>query len=128
MKPHEKDYAYQENSSVRKIHKLPLLSAMQTNRAIRKGCEVYLIYVADMEKEGTPLEKILVVKDFPNVFPNDLPSLPLDREIEFEINIISEATLISKVSYRMASAELKEPKEQLQELLYKKFIRPSVSP
>ena len=87
-----------------------------------------MTYVVDTEKEETPLENIPVVKDFPDVFLEDLPSLPLNREIQFEINIIPEATLISKIHYRIAPAELKELKEQLQELLDKKFIRPSVSP
>ncbi|XP_027086615.1 uncharacterized protein [Coffea arabica] len=128
MKPNEKDFSYQGNVGDRKIHKLPLLSTMQTYRAIRKGCEAYLAYVIDTEKEKTPLEKIPVVKDFPNVFPEELPGLPPNRKIEFEINIIPETTPISKIPYRMAPAELKKLKEQLQELLDKKFIRSSVSP
>ncbi|XP_027082397.1 uncharacterized protein [Coffea arabica] len=127
IKSDEKDFSYQGNVRNRKIHKLPFLFAMQTYRAIRKGCEVYLAYVVDMEKEETPLEKIPVVKDFPDVFPEDLPSLSSDWEIEFEINIIPEANPISKAPYRMTPAESKEFKEQLQELLDKKFIRSHVS-
>ena len=55
MKPHKKDFLYQRNTGVRRIRKLPLLSAMQIYRAIRKGCEAYLTYVVDIEKEETPL-------------------------------------------------------------------------
>ena len=69
-----------------------------------------------------------MVKDFSDVFPEDLPGLPSSREIEFEINVIPKATPISKAPYRMMPAKLKKLKEQLQELLDKKFIRPSVSP
>ena len=65
---------------------------------------------------------------FPDVFPEELPGLPPDREIEFEIELLPGTALISKASYRMAPAELKELKQQLQELLDKKFIRPSYSP
>ncbi|KAL0427854.1 UNVERIFIED_CONTAM: Retrovirus-related Pol polyprotein from transposon [Sesamum latifolium] len=68
------------------------------------------------------------MREFPDVFPDDLPGPPLDREIEFEINLISIAPPISKSPYRVAPAELRELKAQLQELLDKKQIRPSVSP
>nr|XP_027086619.1 uncharacterized protein LOC113708357 [Coffea arabica] len=128
MKPDEEDFSYQGNVDNRRVRRLPLLSAMQAHRAIRKGCEAYLAYVVDMEKEETSLEKIPMVKDFSDVFPEDLPGLPPDREIEFEINVIPEANPISKAPYRTALAELKELKKQLQELLDKKFIRPSISP
>ena len=74
------------------------------------------------------LEYILIVRDFSNVFPNDLPRLPLDREVEFTIDLVSGTTPISKVPYWMTLIELKESKVQLQELLDKGFIRPSVSP
>ena len=63
-----------------------------------------------------------------NVFPDDLPGLPLDREGEFAINLVPNTTPISKPPYRMAPLELEELKKQLQELLDKGFIRPSVSP
>ena len=58
-----------------------------------------------------PLEKILVVKNFLDVVLDDFPSVPSDREIEFEINIILKATHTSKASYRMVPAELKELKK-----------------
>ena len=68
------------------------------------------------------------MSEFPEVFPEDLPGLPPDREIEFSIDLLLGSGPISKAPYRMAPAELKELKEQLQELLDKGFIRPSVSP
>jgi hypothetical protein len=63
-----------------------------------------------------------------NVFPEELLGIPPDREIEFTINLLPNTAPISKASYRMAPLELKELKDQLQELLDKGFIRPSVSP
>ena len=63
-----------------------------------------------------------------DVFPDDLPSLPPDREGEFTIDLVPETTPISKPPYRMTPLELEELKKQLQELLDKGFIRPSVSP
>ncbi|KAA0036588.1 ty3-gypsy retrotransposon protein [Cucumis melo var. makuwa] len=69
-----------------------------------------------------------VVRDYPDVFPEELPGLPLHREVEFAIELEPGTVLISRAPYRMAPAELKELKMQLQELLDKGFIRPSVSP
>ena len=64
-----------------------------------------------------------IARDFKDVFPKDLPGLPLDREIKFEIELAPGTGPISKVSYHMAPAELKELHEQLQKLLNKGFIR-----
>ncbi|XP_020520903.1 uncharacterized protein LOC110006965 [Amborella trichopoda] len=72
--------------------------------------------------------KIPVVREYLEIFPEELTSLAPNRKIEFEINVIPDTVPISKDPYRMAPANLKELKEQLQELLEKGFIRPSVSP
>ncbi|KAA0047905.1 retrotransposon protein, putative, Ty3-gypsy subclass [Cucumis melo var. makuwa] len=69
-----------------------------------------------------------VVRDYSDVFPEELPGLPPQREIEFAIELESGTVPISRAPYRMAPVELKELKVQLQELLDKGFIRPSVSP
>ncbi|XP_028090712.1 uncharacterized protein LOC114290912 [Camellia sinensis] len=107
---------------------LLVISALQARRLLRNGCEGYLASVRDTRETELKLEDILVVKEFSNVFPEELPGLPLDREIEFAIELIPGMGPISKAPYWMAPAELKELKEQLQELLDKSFIRPSVSP
>ena len=73
------------------------------------------------------IEDIPIVCEFPNVFPQELPGLPPPREIDFEIELVPGAQPISKTSYRMAPTELKELNTQLDELLQKGFIRPSVS-
>ncbi|KAA0065812.1 ty3-gypsy retrotransposon protein [Cucumis melo var. makuwa] len=69
-----------------------------------------------------------VVRDYSDVFPEELQGLPPHREIEFAIELEPGTVPISRAPYRMAPAELKELKVQLQELLDKSFIRPSVSP
>ena len=66
--------------------------------------------------------------EFLDVFPEELPGLPPHREIEFCINVVSDTAHVSMPPYRMASVELRELKEQLQELLVKGFIRPSTFP
>ena len=105
-----------------------MVSAITARRMMRKGCEAFLAYVIDTEKEGQKLDRLPVVNEFIDVFPDDLPGLPLDREIEFSIDLQPGTTPISQAPYRMAPAELKELKVQLQDLLDKGYIRPSVSP
>ncbi|WVZ89468.1 LOW QUALITY PROTEIN: hypothetical protein U9M48_035871 [Paspalum notatum var. saurae] len=78
--------------------------------------------------EAQLIEKIPVVSDFPDVFPEELPGLPPDRDVEFAIELVPGTAPISRRPYRMASDELKELKVQLQEQLDKGFIRPSSSP
>lgn len=68
------------------------------------------------------LENKLGAEDYSDVFPEELPRLPLDREIEFVINLLLDIALISKTSCRMAPARLKELKVQLQDLVDKVFI------
>jgi hypothetical protein len=75
-----------------------------------------------------PLKKIPVVYDYADVFPDELPGMPPDRDIEFAIELQPGTTPISKRPYQMRPAELAKLKKQLQELLDKGFICPSTSP
>ena len=68
------------------------------------------------------------MRDFLDVFPDDLLGLPPEREIDFPIDLVPGIAVISLPTYRMAPAELKELKTQLQELVNRGFIRPSISP
>ena len=90
---------------------------MTARKMLRKGCQAYLAYVVNTKSEGPKIEDILIVCEFKDVFPEDLPGLPPDREIEFAIDVIPGTASISQAPYRMAPAELKELKIQLQELL-----------
>jgi hypothetical protein len=76
----------------------------------------------------SPVERIPVVCEYPDVFPDELPGMPPYRDLEFAIELQPETAPISKRPYRMPPAELAELKKQLQELLDKGFIRPSTSP
>jgi hypothetical protein len=69
-----------------------------------------------------------VVRDFPNVFPEELPRMPPDREVEFVIDLLPETAPISKGPYRMSVEELKELKKPLTKLQEAGYIRPSSSP
>jgi hypothetical protein len=79
--------------------------------------------ITDIKVEGIP-----VVCEYPDVFPDDLPEMPPDRDIEFIIELQPGTTPISKRPYHMPPNELTELKMQLQDLLDKGFIHPSASP
>ncbi|XP_074335508.1 uncharacterized protein LOC141672725 [Apium graveolens] len=104
------------------------ISAIKAKRMLTHGCEGYLAHVIQSSMESPELVDVNVVCEFPDVFPEDLDGLPPQREVEFSIDLLPSAQPISKAPYRMAPLELQELKEQLQELLEKGFIRPSVSP
>ena len=105
-----------------------MISAMATQRMLRKGCQGYLAYVVETGKKGTLVDEILVVREFPDIFPDDIAGLPPDREVEFTIDLIPRTEPISIPPYRMALAKLRELKAQLEEFLSKGFIRTSISP
>jgi hypothetical protein len=71
--------------------------------------------------------EVLVINEFPDVFPKELLGMPLDRDIEFVIELKPGTTPIYKTPYRMATPELAELKEHIKQLLEKGFIRPSSS-
>ena len=101
---------------------------MQARRFLRKGCEAFLALVLDFKRRQVNLEKIPVIKEFLNVFPKELPSFPPEREVDLSIEIVYGMTPISRAPYFMGPTELTELKTQLQELLDKGFVRPSVLP
>jgi len=69
-----------------------------------------------------------IVQEFPEVFLDEITDLPSEREVEFAIDLVPGTSLISIAPYWMSASELGELKKQLEELLEKQFIRPSVSP
>jgi len=105
-----------------------LVSSQQVDKAMKEGSQCFLILTQlSVETETGPLETP-VVGDFSDVFPEDVPGLPPTRDIEFFIDLVPGAGPVSIAPYRMAPAELVELKKQIEELLEKQFIRPSVSP
>ncbi|XP_075483853.1 uncharacterized protein LOC142524010 [Primulina tabacum] len=119
--PNQEEIVYHGKSKERKS----LLSASQAWKAMKSGEDIYLATISEVQGEvELKIEDIPVVCEFPDVFPEELPGIVPDREVEFEINLVPGAAPISKAPYRMALAELKELKEQLQELLDKKQVRP----
>ncbi|KAL0537123.1 hypothetical protein IC582_026093 [Cucumis melo] len=105
-----------------------VISAIRASKLLSQGTWGILASVVDTREADVSLSSEPVVRDYPDVFPEELPGLPPHREVEFAIELEPGTVPISRAPYRMAPAELKELKVQLQELLDKGFIRPSVSP
>ena len=90
-----------------------VISTMQARRFLRKGCEAFLALVLESKRGQVKLENIRVVKEFLDVFPEELPGLPPERGVYFSVEILQGTTPISRAPYRMAPMELKELKIQL---------------
>ncbi|GJT23138.1 putative reverse transcriptase domain-containing protein [Tanacetum coccineum] len=107
--------------------RLKIVSCIKTQKYIEKGCELFLAQVTEQESKEKRLEDVPVIRDFPEVFPEDLPRLPPPRQVEFRIDLIPGAAPVARAPYRLAPSEMKELSKQLQELSEKGFIRPSSS-
>nr|GEV09922.1 uncharacterized mitochondrial protein AtMg00810-like [Tanacetum cinerariifolium] len=96
------------------------------------GCDVFLAHVTTKESkdksEGKRLKDVPIVRDFPEVFLEDLPGIPPARLVELQIDLVPGVVPVARAPYRLTSSEMKEQAEQLQELSDKGFIRPSSSP
>jgi len=101
---------------------------LKATKLIRQGCQEFLASVINTQRFDVKIEDIPVVSEYSDVLPEDLPGLPLNGEVKFVIDLLPKTNPISKAPYQMAPAEMKELKIQLQDLLDKIFIRPSVSP
>jgi hypothetical protein len=95
---------------------------------MRKGCQLYAILALNEKGMAKGLKNISIVRKFADVFPEELPGLPPERELEFIIDLKLGIEPIARNPYRMSTMELQELKMQLKELLYLGLICPSVSP
>ncbi|KAK8623010.1 hypothetical protein V6N13_117906 [Hibiscus sabdariffa] len=105
-----------------------VVSILTVDRMIRKGYEVFLATILNNKGSLSQIEEIQTVREFPDVFPEELPGLPPDRDVKFEIETYPGSAPVFMAPYRMAPKDLKELKVQLQELLDRGFIRPSSTP
>ncbi|GJV38092.1 putative reverse transcriptase domain-containing protein [Tanacetum coccineum] len=112
--------------------RLTIISCSKAQEYMAKGCQIFLAQISakkeEDKSEGKKLKDVPIVRDFPEVFPEDLPGLPPARPVEFQIDLIPGAAPVARAPYRLAPSEMKELSEQLQELFDKGFIRPSSSP
>ncbi|GJW87907.1 putative reverse transcriptase domain-containing protein [Tanacetum coccineum] len=111
--------------------RLNIISCTKTQKYLLKGCPIFLAHVTTKEtKEKSKkkrLEDVPIVRDVPDVFPEDLSGLPPTRQVEFQIDLVPGAAPVARAPYRLAPFEMKELSKQLKELSDKGFIRPSSS-
>ncbi|GKD76990.1 hypothetical protein Tco_1339611 [Tanacetum coccineum] len=112
--------------------RLNIISCTKAQEYLSKGCDVFLAHITTKEakdkSEGKRLEDVPIIKDFPELFPKDLPGIPPARQVEFQIDLVLGAAPVARAPYRLTPSKMKELAEQLQELSDKGFIRPSSSP
>ena len=110
-----------------KVISVQQVSTMQLKKFCRKGCQLYAAHILEASDDETlRLEDYQVLQEFRDVFPDEIPRLPPKRDNDFTIELVLGAAPVSKAPYRMSTLEMLELKMQLQELLEKKYIRPSV--
>ena len=117
--PDENEFQFRGNKSSMLQN---LISAITARKMLRRGYQGYLAVVRDVQAYKGSIDRVPVVYEFQDVFPEELPGLPPEWEIEFCIDVVPGTDPISMPPYRMAPVELNELKEQLQELFDKGFI------
>ena len=111
-----------ELSSSSTVPKNHFISYLKARKLVFKGCIYHLVRFNDQSAEVPSLQFVPIVIELSEVFPDDLPNVPPEREIDFGINIIPYTRPLSTPPYRMSPVELKDLKEQLKYLLDKGFI------
>ncbi|GKB81577.1 hypothetical protein Tco_0948472, partial [Tanacetum coccineum] len=101
-----------------KKSKLGIISFEKAQKYIEKGCQLFLAQVTMKENKDKSKEKRLedvpTVRDFPKVFPEDLPGLPPIQQVEFQIDLVPSAAPVARAPYRLAPSEMEELSAQLQ--------------
>ncbi|GJW04459.1 putative reverse transcriptase domain-containing protein [Tanacetum coccineum] len=110
------------------VSRLKVISCMKARKYVERGYHLFLAHVTENKSKEKRMEDVPVIHDFPEVFPEELPGLPPPRQVEFRIDLVPGAAPLARASYRLAPSKMKELSVQLQELLEKGFIRPSLSP
>nr|GEU65670.1 putative reverse transcriptase domain-containing protein [Tanacetum cinerariifolium] len=122
----------EEGSNKRNESRLNIISCCKAQEYMSKGCHVFLANITSTKDEdkskGKQLEDVPIVREFLEVFPEDLSGIPPTRQVEFRIDLVPGAAPVARAPYRLSPSEMKELADQLQELTDKGFIRPSSSP
>ncbi|XP_058784063.1 uncharacterized protein LOC131658826 [Vicia villosa] len=105
-----------------------LVSSKQVRQLLKEEVEMFSLMATLSIENQNIIDELPVVREFPEVFPDEIPDVPPERGIEFTIDLVPGTRPVSMAPYRMSASELTELKKQLEDLLEKKFVRPSVSP
>ncbi|GKA40020.1 putative reverse transcriptase domain-containing protein [Tanacetum coccineum] len=96
-----------------------VISCIKARKYIERGCHLFLAHVTEKKSKEKQLEDVPVIRDFPEVFPNDLPGLPPPRQVEFQNDLVLGATPIARAPYRLATSRAEECRNQQQEVTEK---------
>ncbi|GJT74901.1 hypothetical protein Tco_1041626 [Tanacetum coccineum] len=102
--------------------RLKIISCIKARKYVEQGCHLFLAHVTKKKSKEKRMEDVPVIRDFPEVFPKELPGLPPLRQVEFRIDLVPGAAPVARAPYRLAPSEMKELSVQLQELLEKGII------
>jgi len=107
---------------------LKLISTREAVRALQEEATCFMVIAKPEKKNAVEMiQNILVVNEYVDVFPNEVSGLPPSRDVDFTVDLVLGAGPVSMTPFKMAPAELAELKKQIEDLLEKKFIRPSAS-
>nr|GFB65542.1 putative reverse transcriptase domain-containing protein [Tanacetum cinerariifolium] len=112
----------------RGVSRLKVISCKKSKKFIERGSQLFVAHITEKEPQEKWTEDVPVIRDFPEVFPDDMSGLPPPRQVEFRIDLVPVTAPVARAPYRLAPSEMKELTKQLQELSQKGFIRPSSSP
>ncbi|GJS18004.1 putative reverse transcriptase domain-containing protein [Tanacetum coccineum] len=96
--------------------RLKVISCIKARKYIEIGCQLFVAHVNEKEPAERSLKDVPIIRDFPKVFPDDLPGLPPPRQVQFRIELVPEVAPVSRAPYHLAPLEMKELADQLQEL------------
>nr|GEW38872.1 putative reverse transcriptase domain-containing protein [Tanacetum cinerariifolium] len=109
------------------VSRLKVIYYIKARKYVKRGCHLFLAHVTEKKLNDKRLEDVLVIRDFPEVFLEEFPGLPPLRQVEFLIDLVPRVAPVARAPYRLAPSEMRELSVQLQVLLEKGFIRPSLS-
>ncbi|XP_024979002.1 uncharacterized protein LOC112516212 [Cynara cardunculus var. scolymus] len=87
---------------------IKIVTCLKMRKYLRKDCIAFLAHVMDKKAEEKRVQDILIIRDFPEVFPDELPGIPSPRQVEFHIELIPAVAPMAKAPYRLAPSEMKE--------------------
>ncbi|GKE58943.1 putative reverse transcriptase domain-containing protein, partial [Tanacetum coccineum] len=110
------------------VSRLKVISSIKARKYVERGCHLFLAHVTEKKSKEKRLEDVPIIRNSPEVFPEEFLGLPPLRQVEFRIDLVLGAAPVARAPYRLAPSKMRVLSVQLQELLEKGFIRPSSSP
>ncbi|GJR11096.1 putative reverse transcriptase domain-containing protein [Tanacetum coccineum] len=94
--------------SYKGVFRLKIISCIKARKYVEQGCHLFLAHMTENKSKEKRMEDVPVIRNFPEVFPKELPGLPPPRQVEFRIDLVSRATPVARTPYRLAPSEMRE--------------------